>query len=265
MRFLLAEEYLKNEIKNDEAFRVKNFKSIESSTNYGFASYLKCFEYKKLAKAIHDNDIRRINAIKEKLKIYRMRFSDFSLKTNEWVNGEPYIPLLKLSMELRSFSAFQCLLDDLLSNQSITSLELATDRIKTAKIRQKSAKTQTNLMLRNTLISIRDYAETHEIYEVTNILDNLGEDDEIKAALADEISFGNKARKPISINDKTLVNQKFITKYKDTSSNNFEFANDFHIKNIHQQNSITKFERLSYVNKSSSEYFKRSSQMCTII
>ena len=58
---------------------------MESSTNYGFSSYLRCFEYPKIAQAIRANDNHKINAIKEKLKIYQMQLSDFSSKTNEWV------------------------------------------------------------------------------------------------------------------------------------------------------------------------------------
>jgi hypothetical protein len=170
--------------------------------------------------------------------------------------------LLRLSIEVRSFSAFQYLLDNLLINQTINSSELVTDRIKTAKIRLKSAKTQVNLQLRNNLISIREYAEKNEIYEVIDILDNLGEDEEIKA-LDDEISFGNKARnKNVSNNNKNLGNAKFKSKYQDTSISKFE-NDDYYVNNHDQKNSVSQFES-SYENKSYEQNFN-SSQLCAII
>ena len=138
---------------------------------------------------------------------------------------------------------------------------MATDRIKTAKIRLRSAKTQINLQLRNNLISIREYAEKNEIYEVIDILDNLGEDEEIKA-LDDEISFGNKARNKhiSSINNKSLANEKLISKYQEKPNKNFE-NQDFHIFTNHQQNSVPQFDR-SYETKS---YDENSSQLCAIV
>ena len=246
---------MKNEIKNDETFRVKNFKTFEMNANNGIASYLKCFEYDKLVEAVQDNDKHKIRVLENKLKIYQMKLSDFSLKNNEWINGKPYVSPLRLSMELRSFSAFQYLLDDLIASQSINSVEFTMERIKTSKIRLKSAKSQNCLNIRNYLISIREYAEQNEIYEVIDILDNLGEDDEIKAALDEEHLFG-KTRKSTVKTTKGPTNQKFLVKYKENLNSE---SGNFFIKEISAETAT----------KINSQTSKRSissiSQMCAII
>jgi hypothetical protein len=122
-KFLLAEEYQNEEVINDEWFRIKNFRENEIKNCNAVNSFVKCFVYSDVKKAIMNNNEDELTQINEKLKVY-----DLSLKNlpfwfdNSFVNGEPYIPPLELAMDNRRFSAFRYILENTVKTNLIFKL-----------------------------------------------------------------------------------------------------------------------------------------------
>lgn len=166
---------------NDDWFKVKNFKEVETRKTQAVVSYMKCFQYKKIKETIEKNDIEALKQLNSKLKICELSILDFPyLKSeNSFIEGQEYITLLELAMNSRSFSAFRYLLEQM---QVIIRL----------KDRKSESITKSDLIAKKLferyLYELREKAEDLEIYEIVDILDNADEDKEIAAVTLDSLS-----------------------------------------------------------------------------
>ena len=208
VKFLTAEEYANEEIRNDEWFRVKNFKINELKMLNGLNSYMKCFHYSAIKEAVEENDEEKLVAISNKLKRFglTLREMPFQKAENSWVEGEPFLSMLEYAMDKRSYSAFRYILENGLDTSSYSSsksrpltavshtassMTKSTANLKTVTIADRLLTARSRLPRNQTalemcLSSLREKAEEEQIDEIIDILDNFGEDLEIKAVTNEE-------------------------------------------------------------------------------
>ena len=244
-KFLLADEYQNEEVINDEWFGIKNFRDNEIKNCNAVDSFVKCFVYSDVKKAIMDNNEDELKLINERLKVY-----DLSLKNlpfwfdNSFVNGEAYIPPLELAMDLRSFTAFRYILESTVKTKA---------RLLSARsVRPKSVFSVSKSIDMN-LTYLREKAEDEEMDEIIDILDTFEEDN--------EIAILNRQNSSLTIFETQLKKKKNETVF-----------NDIIINPILKKQSMEKSKKnikSDYLNrKSDPDQFDNNSKLsrlCTIL
>jgi len=120
-KFLLAEDFKMKEVANDEWFMVKNFRFNESRRVNGIHSFIRCFYFGRIQKAIENNDVAKLAKINADLNEVGHSFKDLAHYRNPYifVDGKAYEPPLELAMSLHSVTTFRYILENTLSNESI--------------------------------------------------------------------------------------------------------------------------------------------------
>lgn len=201
MKYLRADEYALTEVKQDEAFNVKNFSDAQlTCTNQANRLFLVTLVYKDLAQAIRAHDMTRLKTLVDiKLNLYgvslkdlpfRFRWPSTQLTTNTTddvtVAGEKYTPPLELAAATRNFLAFSYLLEAIYNsfNAAKTNATILRPIEKNLGLLH-SYDLQTISEFNEYLSELREAAEENEIYELVDILDNFDEDKEIAAITND--------------------------------------------------------------------------------
>ena len=209
-KFLLAEEYLNREVQADEWFRVKNFRLDEIRRQDGIHSLIRCFEYHKIKKAIEQNTESDLNQLSANLAKLSLTLKDipFVRSDNTWIEGAIYLPPLEYAMYKRCFTSFRYFLDNTMQQQpqqsagiasasgSISVLNLGSavssvnanknDRQASSKSKLSRTSTLNATAIEMNLNSLREKAEEEQMDEIIDILDDFGEDLEIKAVTNEE-------------------------------------------------------------------------------
>ena len=274
---MAAEDFLNDEVQNDDSFMVKNFKENEMKKSAGVQIYLKCFEYKRIKQAIERNDAVELARINMALKNFGFSLKDvpFWRSNNCFVEGKPYIPPLEYAMEKRSISAFRFLLENTIeSRRVIQSAGGMKIMPKSAQLNRVRSAHSAMKSIDFNLSSLRERAEEEEIEEVIDILDNFGEDKEISAATHAELFSAtqyhtnentthikrNDFRKPKS--KETLPILANLIKEKNNSSNHLNAINSNQKKFMSQ--SLNNFPTVSS-NSNSNRSKSEPSKLCTIL
>lgn len=163
-KFLLAEEYELEEVKDDDWFRVRNFKENEIGQSRAVHSFMMCFEYRKFKKAIEKNNIDSLYELNSKLKMYELSIIDFPILKSD---SNHQSNLLEMAMKCKSYSSFRFLLEQ--NYESIS--QMAKYDSKASVIKKKCFDSYVN--------ELREKAEDAEMYEIIDIIDNTVEDQEI--------------------------------------------------------------------------------------
>ncbi len=120
-KFLLAEDYQMKEVVSDEWFMVKNFRYNESRRVNGMHSFVRCFFYSKIRKAIEKNDVDSLAKVNADLNELGHSFKDLAHYRNAdiFVDGKTYEPPLELAMSLQSVTTFRYILENTLTDESM--------------------------------------------------------------------------------------------------------------------------------------------------
>jgi hypothetical protein len=271
-KFLRADEYTFDEVRNDESFYVKNFR--ETQLCYPILSnitFLRCFIYRDVSEAIRTHDIDRLKSILDtKLKLYKIQLKELPFRVpsaEEHIGDMKYIPPLELAIEKRNFLAFSFLLEELYS--SIVSNNPTLMRTNERNFLEHDTRESGRVKDFNAYLSeLREMAEDEEIYEIIDILDNFEEDKEI-AAITDEnpnSDFKQVYFESLSLgNIMDSLNKNHANLYE-SSTNNFLNVEKPKLKANSEENllalhSTSKTQRIRH----DSDHSKFNSKLCIIL
>ncbi|CAF1255872.1 unnamed protein product [Rotaria sordida] len=158
-------DYLLNRDLCCEEFHAQGFPTHELEKKSSVISnYLKLAFYSSLKKAIENNSIEDIKLINNKIIQMGFHLKDFNPNSslNDYIQGQRYIPLLFLALEHRSIASIKCL------------IELGIPLI------GQMYKSKTTMNQNSGLISLCIRSEKPQCIDITDIINNLEDDIELK-------------------------------------------------------------------------------------
>ncbi|CAF3680162.1 unnamed protein product, partial [Rotaria sordida] len=158
-------DYLLNRDLCCEEFHAQGFPKHELEKKSSVISnYLKLAFYSSLKKAIENNSIEDIKLINNKIIQMGFHLKDFKPNSslNDYIQGQRYIPLLFLALEHRSIASIKCL------------IELGIPLI------GQMYKSKTTMNQNSGLISLCIRSEKPQCIDITDIINNLEDDIELK-------------------------------------------------------------------------------------
>lgn len=177
---LLPNDYKSNSNLQCEEFHTQGFPKNELAKRLpGISDYLKLSYYFPLKKAVEDNAISNLKSINSAMNAMGFYLEDFNPDSyvNDWVRGQRYIPLLFVSLEHRSTTSVQCLIE--------LGLPLAG--------RMYISKSVNNANSR--CVSFRTRAEELECFDVIGMINDLEDDNELKNIFKQHLSAKETAQK----------------------------------------------------------------------
>jgi hypothetical protein len=162
---LYSNDYKKNRSLCCEEFHAQDFPQNELNKRLsGISDYLKLSFYFPLKKSIEENQIENIKSINQEMNTMGFHLDDFNPDSyvNDWIQGQRYVPLLFLSLEHRSVSAVQYLIE----------LGLPLNG------RMYISKSINNTNSR--CVSFRTRAEELECFDIIGMINDLEDDNELK-------------------------------------------------------------------------------------
>lgn len=265
----MAEDYLLDEVKNDESFGVKNFRENQFNIHKSNVSFLKCFIYKQIKTSIENHDIDQLKTINLKLKLYELSLRDLPIKSLKsfFIAGESYISPLELAMKTRNFLAFSYLIDTLYSSIVLNKtrrIRIVENSFIESDKHEMAFVNEFEIYLND----LREKAEEEEIYEIVDILDNFEEDKEITAITEEKNTDFNKiymdSLKNISKNLNKSNNNVISMEQFNKKWNNFEQINSITQNHNKQQEKIVINENVQKTNQVL-EQSKYNSKLCSIL